>query len=72
MIWNPVTHAIPSWELERGGGPVTDILRRREKDKGRKGSLALQVCSTPRFPHVDLRSGVMGDGNRWVSAATIW
>lgn len=69
MKYHPVFHAIPEWEKKRGGGPITDILRRRAKDKGKKEGLSLRVCSTHRFPHIDFRTGVMGDGNRWVSKA---
>lgn len=71
MIFSPTYHAIPFWEKKRRGGPVTDILRRRAKDKGKKEGLSLRVCSPQRFPYIDFRTGVMGDGNRWVSKARI-
>ncbi len=57
MKFDPVSHAIPFWEKRKGGGPITDILKRREKDKDRKVWVPIWV-STAIFPC---------NGNHWRS-----
>lgn len=60
MKFDPVSHAIPFWEKRKGGGPITDILRLREKDKDKKGS-------APVAPLIQPAAVFPSNGNHWRS-----
>lgn len=56
----------PFWEVDRGGGPVTDWMRSRERDRGRWrfGSDAEELdYSEHRYAY--RAHGWLGDGNKW-------